>query len=376
MALKNVYENRFNAVRKWVEGGGRAIATLGCDVPDEILIAARLLPVRVCGDINKPIHYAAKYLENSVDDDTLQRTMFENLVDGTYNDLFERLVISYSSAREYNLLLILRELRRLIPELPIPPLYFIDFTFIKYLIHQERCSRMIEKFRKSVESWVGFNITESMLLDAIDICNDNRQALREFDSLRNSVEMRVTGTEALTVIGAGLFMDKKEHTALVRDLTKEAKSWPLVDATRILMIGSDQETTELYEIVERAGGNIVMEDHNWGARHYDMDVKNNTEPIKCISNRYFLRMPGKRSTVKEKVRLMRDCIEQCGAEAVLFYLNTNDNSATWDYPSQKKLLDEMNIPHKIFTDMIVPIQDPIKLKDELKNLVKSVKGGK
>lgn len=50
LALKEIYDHRDVEAIKWRENGGKVIGELGCDVPDEMIIAAGMLPIHVYAD--------------------------------------------------------------------------------------------------------------------------------------------------------------------------------------------------------------------------------------------------------------------------------------------------------------------------------------
>jgi benzoyl-CoA reductase/2-hydroxyglutaryl-CoA dehydratase subunit BcrC/BadD/HgdB len=283
-ALSDVYLNRRSCAQRWKGQGKRVAATLGCDVPDEILIAAGMLPIRVCADPLAGLEEANKYLEFSFD--PVVRAQFEGLINGSYAELADCLVISNSTDVLVRIYFYLREIRRIEPQKRVPALSFIDWLFTRFMMHQERNERTLAKFLAEVEAWAGSPVSAAALREACALCNENRAALREFSALRRGAESRVTGAEALTVIGAGLFMEKQEHTSLVRRLTGEAAAWQLADAAPVFLTGSVQEDTTLYELIEDAGMNVVSEDHDWGDRHMDRDVDTSLEPMSGIVDRY------------------------------------------------------------------------------------------
>lgn len=374
LELKDAYTNRFKAALAFKEKGGRVVGCYGYDVPEEILIAAGLFPLRVCSDITKKSTLAEKYISRV---NPLLGSLIDRLIDGTYASIVQNLAISNSNAAIASVYEVIREIARVFPELTTPPMAFIDIAKTKYMYNQERNAILYGEFKNTVECWVGRRLRDSELRAAIDLCNKNRQAMREFDALRHGEISRVTGTEALVVIGASMFMDRARHTELVKELTEEAKNWPVIDAPRILVYGSDHEYTDLYEILEAAGGQPVFEDQNWGARHYDMDVPTNVLPINGLAGRYMNRMfAANNSYVAERVAQMKEFIATYKIDAVLFYMNQNDETVSWDYPSQKKVLDDMGIPHQVYFNQPFPIQDRDGLKDKLAKLVAAAKGEK
>ena len=358
--LKAVYDDRFACAARWRAEGVKTVVSLGSDVPDEILIAARMRSIRAFQEM-EPIEtpVADEYLEGRVLSNKPVLRMFENMVNGRYDALVDHAVISNSDGASYGMYNVLRELRRILPGSRVPPLYFIDLLFTKYHVHMSRNERVVEQFKEAVESWVGFRISEDALRRACAVCNDNRDALRAFDALRWGTPSLVTGTEALVVIGSSLFMEKEAHTALVRELTEEARSWPEAPGKRVFFTGTDQQNTGVYELIERAGGNVVAEDHNWGARHYDRNVPLDLPLTKAIAGRYVLRTSQtSRAFVHERVADIERYVTERQAEAVIFYLSINDDAACWDYPSVKKMLDGHGIPSLLLYSQPNPVADP------------------
>ena len=61
-------------------------------------------------------------------------------------------------------------------------------------------------------------ISPEMPKRAAEICNADRQALRRISALRTGKEVRVSGCEALVIIGSAFFMERQEHTRLVGEV--------------------------------------------------------------------------------------------------------------------------------------------------------------
>ena len=208
-ALKEAYDHRDAAAAAWRAGGGKVLGELGCDVPDELVLAAGLFPVRIYADPERPLTETDKYLEFAFE--PVVRAQFEKIVDGTYGSQLDYLAISNSTDVVIRIFLYLRELKRVEPDKPIPPLAFIDWLFTRHRLHQERDEFVIDLFKKQLEEWIGREITDEQVRAAGAVCNANRQALRAMAALRHGRESRISGSEALVIIGAGLFMDRAKH---------------------------------------------------------------------------------------------------------------------------------------------------------------------
>ena len=373
-ALKDVYDHRDREAAKWRAAGKKVIGELGCDVPDELIIAAGMLPVQIYADPQRPLTETDKYLEYAFD--PAVRAQFEKIVDGTYYDQIDALAISNSTDVIIRVFLYLREIHRVEPEKPVPPVAFIDWLFTRHRLHQVRDEFVIELFKQQVEQWAGRTISDEEIRAAAKICNENRQALREMAKLRHGQEVRISGSEALVIIGAGLFMDRAEHTKLVRQVTEDAAGWPVLSGPRVFYTGANQEDTVLYDKIEAAGMVVVGEDTDWGDRFYDRDFNLDYPVIRGIVDRYFLReFSAKKSTPAQRTEALDREVDAAGAQGVIFYTNQYDEVATWDMPKQRKSLEARGIQHITFGRMLWPVTKNEDLDEKLSGFAAQLKGG-
>lgn len=373
-ALKDVYDHRERVAARWRASGRKVIGELGCDVPDELVLAAGMLPIRVCADPDKPLVETDKYLEHAFD--PMVRAQFEKIVDGTYAGQIDALAVSNSTDVVIRVYLYLRELRRVEPGKPVPPVEFIDWLFTRHRVHQVRDELVVERFREQVEAWAGRQITDEEIRAAGQLCNENRHALREMATLRRCGQPRISGSEALVIIGAGLFMERAEHTALVRQVTADAQSWPVLTGPRVFYTGANQEDTVLYDKIEAAGMVVVGEDTDWGDRHYDRDYNPDYPVVRGIVDRYLLReYSAKKSTPAQRVGALDRQVDAAGAQGVIFYTNQYDEVATWDMPKQRKSLEARGIRHVTFGRMQWPVGKNEGLDEALAQFAQEMKGG-
>lgn len=373
-ALKGHWEDRDRTALEWKKQGKKVIGELGCDVPDELVIAAGMLPVRIYADPRKPLVETDRYLEYSFE--PMVRAQFERIIDGTYTRLCDEVVISNSTDIVIRVFLYLRELHRTEPERDFPPVYFIDWLFTRKEAYAEHNEFTLDLFRKELEKLRGAEITDDEIRAAGRICNDNRAALREMAELRHGKEVRISGSEAQVIIGAGFFMEKEEHTRLVKQVVEDAKNWPVLDGPRVFYTGANQEDTGLYEKMEAAGLAVVGEDTDWGDRSYWRDYQADYTPIRAVVDRYMLReYSAKKATPQQRTEALDREVDAASAEAVVFYTNKYDEVACWDMPMQRKSLESRGIKHTTFGQMKWPLDANEGLDEQLAQLAAELKGG-
>ncbi len=374
-ALKDIYDHRDASAAAWRTAGKKVVGKLGFDVPDELLIAAGMLPVQIYADPDRPLKETNKYLEYAFE--PVVRAQFEKLIDGTYGEQLDALAISNSTDVVIRIFLYLREIHRVEPEKNLPPFAFIDWLFTRTNRHQTRNEFVIDLFREQVEEWAGHPVTDEEIRNAGKICNENRAALREMAKLRHGREVHISGSEAAVIIGAGLFMEREAHTKLVREVTEDAKSWPVLTGPRVFYTGAEQEDISLYEKMEAQGMVIVGEDTNWGDRHYNRDYNTNYPATRALVDRYMLReFSAKKAFVSQRVEALDREVDEAGAEGVIFYTNLYDEVATWDMPKQRKSLSERGIRSCVFGRMLWPTEKNEGLDEKLLSFAKELEEGK
>lgn len=372
--LLEVYTNRGTEAEKWRERGGKTVLKLGADVPDELIMAAGMMPVQIFANPEAGLEKTDTYLEFAFD--PVVRHYFEKIVDGTCANEADFLAVSNSTDVVIRVFLYLREMKRINLE-NIPPITFLDFLFTRNRMHQERNELIVRQFIEQLEQWSGKTISDDDIRRAMEICNADREALRKISALRKAEKPVISGCEALVITGSALFMDRKEHARLVEELAQKAASWDELEGPRVYYTGSVQEDTTLYEMIESCGAVIVGEDHDWGDRLFNRDCNLSYPAVRGIVDRYMLReFSSKKAFVSQRVdTLLGECRES-GAEAVIFYNNIYEEAASWDCPSQRKALNEIGVPSVEFVKMKYPAGLNEGLESGLSSFIAELKEGK
>jgi len=355
--LKAIYDDKKGALKSLRDSGKKVVCTAGCDVPEEVIIAGGMVPFPITGYYGGERPSAEKYLEYSFG--CLWKGIWETILED-YKGMIDYLAFSSSQDLYLKIFYYLRALKKLEPERPLPQLCYMDLELIDHKMKaQVRNENEIKLFVKMVEEWSGKNISDDDLKNAIKLCNEYRKALYEFIELRKKANCRVLGSEALVVIGGSMFIDKAEATKLIKAVTASAKSWPEVKLARVYYAGTRQETTEVYEIAEANGCNIVGEDHDMGDRSFDTLVNEEYLPICALAERMFTRMPSsEKGSIKNRVKYLGMKVEDTTPDVFLTYMIVNDEAFVWDLPSVvKEVLVPKNIPAVNIEKQTWPLTD-------------------
>ena len=371
IALRNAYVNREHTLQALKLKGKKIIWVFGATAPEEIIAAAGMIPVRAWG-CAAPWTQSDKYLEASFG--PVWRALFDAVMNGERRAIMDGLVFSSSAAMITKLGGYIGKISSRGPEKDLPPVYSLPYDSFheEEVMFPRNCSET-RRFAKKMEEWAGQPITEKNLAAAVKLYNGYRAALREVIKYRTAPDCRITGCEFLTVLGATLLMDKEIATMLLKDLVEDIKTWPVVDAAPVFYSGSQQENHMVYGLIEELGGNVVGEDHDWGNRVADLDVKAEGDLYDAITYRYVHMMPNaEKSRVDVRVELVPGLIEKCGAKGWVIYMNYNDESFIWDYPSIKKALPE-GFPIYVAAKQRVPFKDEEKLREDLGSFIGGIR---
>ena len=372
--LLRIWQGRDDRAAAFRAAGGRVVGCLGCDVPEEYLLAGGLLPLRIFPDPDSGLKAADEYLEACFD--PMVRSQFDRIVRREKSKPWDYIAVSNSTDVLVRVYLYLRELRRTETEAPVPDVAFIDWLFTRSRRFQLYNEARVAEFRQKAEEWAGRTITDEEVREAILVLNGERAALRRISALRLAEQPRVTGSEALVITGAGFRMDRAEHRDLVNAVADAAESWPAIPGPRIFFSGTEQYGCDIYEALEKDGGVIVAEDQDCGMRWYEGDTDPDLPPEKAVTRRYMLRTPSpKKATVAQRIEALCQAAASARAQGAAVCMDQFEEAASWDFPEQKRALSDMGILSEEFCKLPYPPNRDPALEERLRRFARSLKGG-
>ncbi len=345
-------QNRHDYAKAWQERTGRKVLGYFCTyVPEEILIAAGVLPVRILGshepqDVTEP-HIFGMYCP-------FCRDCLAQGLKGRY-DYLNGLMIAQSCLH-------IRQTytsweKHLPPEFKyyMPhPMKLQSPRALPYLTEE------IKIFKKAVEEWIGVEITDEKLNDAIEVCNENRRLMRQIYDLRKSDNPPLTGEEAMEMVISSQMVDKAEHNEELRKVLAELPNRSIDRETgaRLIILGSEDDDIKFINMVENLGATFVVDDHCTGTRYFWNTVEKNGDLIQSLAKRYIdrPRCPSKdweeRTRVDHIVRLS----DEWNVDGAIVIQQKFCDPHELDIPAIRKTLDEKDIKSLFLEfDVTVPL---------------------
>jgi benzoyl-CoA reductase/2-hydroxyglutaryl-CoA dehydratase subunit BcrC/BadD/HgdB len=276
-------------VRDWKAQGKRVIGYVGPGVPEEMIHAAKMLPLRVsCDNEPVPTDKVDAYIMPNVS--TFARSVFQTVLDGKW-DFLDGVVTSVTnegSRRMYDNWLAYKQ-RPYMDALYLP-LKQTEHAVEMYLADLEDWRNRISEFR-------GARIVDRDLRRSIEVYNRGRELMQRFYELRKGERPPVTGAETLEVVKAATRLPREQFNELLEKLLDEIKRTgrEIKKSKRLMIIGSELENSTWIETIEKLDAVVVTDEIEAGTRYFWNKVDTSLPPMEALA-RYYIsgRPPGAR----------------------------------------------------------------------------------
>lgn len=295
--FKEWYEQRHAYAKEWKKKtGGKVVGYFCTYVPEEILYAADVLPVRILGshepqDVTEP-HIFGMFCP-------FCRDCLAQGLQGRY-DYLDGVMIAQSCLH----------IRQAYTswKMHIP----VDFNYYLPMPNNVQSKRALpyltgelETFKEAVEKWTGKKITDEDLNKGIEAMNTSRQLSRDLYELRKQDNPPLTGLEAMYAVVASQMVDKREYNAALQEILQKLPQRQIENGSkvRLMILGSENDDTEFVGMVESLGAMFVVDDHCTGSRYFWNQVNTNGNLLEAIAARYVERVPCPSKDWPERTRI-------------------------------------------------------------------------
>jgi len=347
--VETYYQNYGLRARELKDQGQKVIAYLCSLIPVEIITAAGCVPFRIRGDVHEPITKGDTNLETIAC--PFLRSCFDVSLKGRY-DFSDGLIIPHacdSMARTYSTWRY---------SLELPYSHFINVPHTITESSMEFFIAELNTFRKSLGRFVGKEISDDDLAQAIDLYNKNRDKAKALYELRKQDPPFVSGAELATILTVGMSLPVTESNELfdevLEKLTQRNKA-PYAKAPRILIDGACVDNIDFIKLIEDSGANVVADSLCIGTRDYWPHTEVEGDPMKALAHRYLAKINCPR-TYREKVgeTYQEDLVSRFGdigslskefhVDGVILYIYKYCDPFGFEVPARKAYLDSINMP--------------------------------
>jgi len=338
--FQEVIANHHEYAKGWKQKrGGKVVGWLCTYVPEEIIHAAGMLPVRMLGS-HEPQDITDPYIFSIYC--PFCRDILAQGLKGRY-DYLDGMVKARSCVHIRNTFLNWRQ--------HIP----IDFTHYIYMpahVQSLRAKPLLTKeyldFKKALEKWGGSSISEEDLDRAIEVYNTSRKLMKQVYELRKSDNPPITGAESMAMVISSQLMDKSEHNRLLEQLLKElaVRKSDRKTGIRLMLVGSENDDIDFVRMTEDLGTTVVIDEDCSGSRYFWGEVVPEENRLAAIAARYVNRAPcptkdwPERRRLPNILRMARDYHVQ----GVILYQQKSCDSHEFETPALEAMFRKKKIP--------------------------------
>lgn len=348
---KQWYDNRHEYAREWKSRtGGKVLGYMCTYVPEEILYAADVLPVRILGshqpqNVTEP-HIFGMYCP-------FCRDVLAQGLQGRY-DYVDGIMIAQSCLH----------IRQAYTswDLHIPQ----EFSYYLPMPHHVQSKHAVEftrgeytAFKNSVEEWTGKTISDDDLERGIQIVNRSRRLMKQIYELRKGNDLPISGLETMYMVVSSQIVHHAEHAELTERVLEELQTRSNGGGkTRLMILGSENDDVEFIKMVENCEAVIVQDDHCTGTRYFWDEIEQGDDQMQRIAERYVNRLPCPTKDWPQRLRIDRilHFVREWNVEGAIIIQQKFCDPHEIDIPAIKKALEEAGIKVLFLElDVTVPV---------------------
>ena len=347
-----------HAYAKSLKAKGRLVAGYMCThVPEEILYAAGIVPVRVLSS------HVSQGMTRSYIHETYCSFSHDCAYQGLQHnyDYLDLLVHSSSCihmAEAFNVWVRFAGFEKKSFLIPFP-----------HIIHAKAAGGFMkgsfQDFKAFVEQFTKKTITDNEIEKAIKTYNRTRRLLKRLWELLKRDKPPITGTDVATITLASQVMDKQECNRMLDRLIKQLESEPGKEpGVRLMVTGGACDDLRIFELVEGLNypTTLVFVDSCTAARYFWFEVpEGRPDKLEAIAEGLISRIPcPAKDTVpgtgeKKRFRFVQQFIQDFKPDGVLFLYQRFCSPQSMDIIALKPIVSMMGIPYtELELDTTVP----------------------
>lgn len=340
--------DRHEYAQEWkARTGGKVVGYLCTHVPEEILYAAGILPVRILGahepqDVTQSHIFSmfCAYCQDTLAQGLLGKYAY---LDGiVFAHCCPHIRQTYESWKQH------------------VPTAFSHLLWVPSQTESPSAhtfyTAQVQEFREAVEKWIGAPILPTQLGSAIETYNLNRRLLLQAYELRKTDPPMISGAEAMEMVLSSSLMEKEDHNHLLQELLSHSIR-SNGGGTRLMVLGSESDDVDLIRLIESLGSVVVMEDNCVGNRYFWNEVSLDGDPVSSIADRYLDKPPCplRDIAIRRRADYLLDLAREYRAQGAIFLRQKFCDPHAFEIPLVSRIFQENGLPNLVLElDMTVP----------------------
>lgn len=340
---ENGGSNQASLIRARKERGEKVIGWMCRYVPTELIQAAGMFPLRILGHLSEEHVMGDAYL--SIITCPFCRSVIDSALKGEYRELDG--IVSVNSCCSMNRLMDVWGYYLKDTGAKSPLIQLMDLPYVADSGAIQAFRGELEGLKRGLEGLRGKEITEEELRRAMKLGNRTRQLLSELYALRKGPSPLLSGSEALTLVLAGMSLPAEEYDGLLEEAIQEiqGKESTLSGLPRVIVSGSLLADPLYLKMIEEQGAVVVTDDFCTGSRYGSPRLDLEAEPLEALSRGYLESVPCSRMLERKKRfdALLR-MIEEYQVDGVIYSVLKFCQTYQYDFPHLEACLKERGIP--------------------------------
>jgi benzoyl-CoA reductase subunit C len=298
----------------WKEKGGGVIGIQCSSIPEELVFAAGLLPMklRTAGLANTKNADAHLHRINC----SFTRSVLEALINGQL-DILDGMVVANTCDHHLRLASEIEDKSSM---------KFLHYFRVNHTLGPGGKEWLIQEMRKlaeGLERTFDVSISDKNLRTAILVYNRTRSLIKNLNEMRKQEPPLLTGTEFMNIALTGMSVPREPFNQMLESLTPELKKRVIPDShfPRLLLLGGACDSPEFVEFIEGRGARVVADGLCFGYRHLSGFIDETAEdPLAAIADRYLNRLPCPAAPdgTEQTYRILKTIIEENRVEGVVW----------------------------------------------------------
>ena len=319
MDYKRLFESAITdeSVKAWQAQGKKALGVVCCHVPEELLWAADIMPVRLratdCVDSSDAEMWMSSF------SCSFAKSILQYWLNGTYK--LDGLLATdgcMMAARIYDNATYLNDKEN-------------QGKFIKQFGAPRKCNEKTISFFKQelvdlvtdLEKFSGNKITTEKIKAAVDKYNEARELVAKLYALRREKNPVINGEDTLKITLAATDMTIDEYVDHLKAFLADVGTRKPIDdyRSRLLLIGSALDNPEYIKVIESKGGLVVADTLCFGELAFGKPlVFDEADPIGSLAKYYLERLVCPRMMDKHEALhdYIFECVREYGADGVVY----------------------------------------------------------
>jgi benzoyl-CoA reductase/2-hydroxyglutaryl-CoA dehydratase subunit BcrC/BadD/HgdB len=313
------------------------------ETPEEIIIAAGMVPVRLFGNPTIGIDKANEHVPPT--HCVWARNILEQAINGLGDEV--KGVITTHGCDCTN-----REFDIWLECVKLPFLFFLnaplkrDKSALNFYVND------IKELILQLEENFNVSITSEKISEAIKKTNRIRKLLKEISNFR--IDMKLKGSELHALVKEvqqAKVEDMLNHLEMKLAEIKALDPFPKNNHKNILLTGSVLDDTEFIKFLEQTGFHIIIDDLCIGTKYFWNNIDENGDPVRAIAD-YHLNKPIYSTKFPSYTRfeIVRDLAQTYNVDGIINIAQKFCEPVLYTHPYFNKKFKELEIPY-LFVEM-------------------------